>query len=230
MSPILGNVVFELFIEGGPIMWPILLCFLAAITVVIERALWWAHLNKRSSFKSMSPIFDAITEGRFDDALAGTDAPRDPFRSTVREGITHAHASFLGAMQLKATDEIERAEGSLWILSTFITLAPLLGLLGTVVGIMESFQFVGDEELAATKVSGGIAEALIATASGLGVAIISLLPYNYFQRAVRTLRARLQRVINHVELISESAKHHGFDLEAYARDRALQTQPTQDRS
>ena len=215
----LSNIVAETFIEGGWVMWPILATFFLALCVVLDRCYWWLRFRGTLQPEKQEDARAAIGIGDFPAAWTLANTAGEPFLTNLREGMTHAHTSMLAAMQLHATQIIEKSEARMWVLSTMITLAPLLGLFGTVVGIMGSFSFVGDEQLAATKVSGGIAEALIATACGIAIAIMCLLPYNFFRKRVSVLRGSFERWINHTELLVKSAKEHGHDLEIFASHR-----------
>jgi biopolymer transport protein ExbB len=94
-------------------------------------------------------------------------------------------------------------------MDTLITLSPLLGLLGTVTGIMGAFSSIGGSELAVEKVTGGIGEALIATAAGLGIAIFCLIPHNFFHRRAQSLRHDLEQAINQAEIALKSAAAAG---------------------
>jgi biopolymer transport protein ExbB len=86
-------------------------------------------------------------------------------------------------------------------MDTLVTLAPLLGLLGTITGLIRSFSFLGNEELAVQAVTGGIAEALIATACGLGIAIFALIPFNFFTSRVSNLEFELQTAATNLEVM-----------------------------
>jgi len=211
----MANIVVDQFILGGWVMWPILATFFLALCAILDRVIWW--LSYRSSVQTarQEQVRQALGAGEFEQVWEWCEGSSDPCLKNLREGMVHARTSMLAAMQLDATHLIEKAEARMWIISTLITLAPLLGLFGTVVGIMSSFSFVGDDQLAATEVSGGIGEALIATACGIGIAILCLLPYNFFRKRVAVLRASLERWINHSELLLKAAKEHGHDLETF---------------
>lgn len=218
-DPVFANVVVDTFIHGGWVMWPILATFFLSLCVLLDRTIWWLRLRALFRPKHQDQAREAMGSGDFDKAWQLTATSPDPFLKNLREGMTHARTSMLAAMQLDATHLIEKSEARMWVISTMITLAPLLGLFGTVVGIMGSFSFVGDEQLAASKVSGGIGEALIATACGIGIAIFCLLPYNFFRKRVAVLRGGLERWINHTELLVKAAAEHGHDLEVYVTKR-----------
>src|ERR1700733_15225632 len=129
MHAVLGNIVVDYFLEGGPVMWPILCALVAGVTVVIERGLWWWGLRRRTREDVLRGCFAAVSGGEFEKAIEMTRDSADPLLRTVHEGLLEAHSSMLGAMQLRASDELEHGERRQWVLGTLITLAPLLGLL-----------------------------------------------------------------------------------------------------
>lgn len=210
-SPMLANVVVDLFIKGGPIMWPILIVVLIAVAVVGERVIWWtAHSRKRDP-KRLEQVLGKIEVGDFNAASVQAKDSGDPVIRMIWHGLNHVHSSIQGALQVAAGVELQRAGRFLTAMDTLITLAPLLGLLGTVTGIMGSFNSIGGEELAVEKVTGGIGEALIATAAGLGIAIFVLIPYNYFSAKVARLQFELETAATNVEVMVQAAKHKELD-------------------
>jgi len=212
----IANVVLEMFVEGGWVMYPIVATLFLALCVLVERVIWWIGFKKNVRSAAQLKAREALATGDFTTAWDLSNQSADPFVKNLGEGISHAHTSMLAAMQLDATHWIEKSEARMWVLGTIITLAPLLGLFGTVVGLMGSFGSLGEDTLAVSKVTGGISEALIATAAGICIAISCLLPYNYFRKRVSALRGEFERWINHAELLAASAKAHGHDLEEFS--------------
>jgi len=134
----------------------------------------------------------AVERGDMAAAEEAVAQSQDPVARVLRAGLAHRTGSFEGAVQVAAAAELREAARFIGLLDTLVTLAPLLGLLGTVTGIMGSFNSIGADELAVTKVTGGIGEALIATAAGLGIAIVTLLPLNLLTSRLNGLQADLE--------------------------------------
>jgi biopolymer transport protein ExbB len=200
----LQNEILDKFNKGGWIMWPILLVSIIGVAVVLERSFWWLSRWMRRDPKRIEKVFTAIENGDIAEASRLSRGTRDPVLRMMFNGLNHQHASLQGALQVAAGIEIKRAGRFLVVMDTLVTLAPLLGLLGTITGLMRSFGSLGNEELAVTAVTGGIAEALIATACGLGIAIFTLIPFNFFTSRVANLEFELQTAATNLEVMLES--------------------------
>ena len=201
-----GNTVFETFFKGGPVMYPLLAVLVVAVAVILERILWWTIERARRNPNKLDQVYAALEEGNVNAASNLARGSKDPITRTVWHGLNHVHSSVEGALEVASGVEIQRAGRFMSILDTTITLAPLLGLLGTVIGIMGSFSFVGNADLAPTKVSGGIAEALIATACGLGIAIFTLIFFNFFNSKLAKLQFELQSTSHNLILMLNSLR------------------------
>ncbi|MEO8043805.1 MAG: MotA/TolQ/ExbB proton channel family protein [Spartobacteria bacterium] len=198
------NFLIDNFRAGGPIMWPILLVSIIALMVVIERCFWWGARYFRRDPKRVEKVFTAIETGDVNEASKLARSSRDPVLRMLWNGLNHQHASLQGALQVAAGIEIKRAGRFLVVMDTLVTLAPLLGLLGTITGLMKSFGSLGNEELAVQAVTGGISEALIATACGLGIAIFALIPFNFFTSRVSNLEFELQTAATNLEVMLDA--------------------------
>jgi biopolymer transport protein ExbB len=200
----IANIIFQFFQEGGPVMWPILICALVAVAVVGERAFWWWREGQKRDPRKLEQIFAALENSDAAAAAQIAAGSDDPVVRVIHHGLAHighAHGSLLGALQLAAGIELKRAGRFLTVMDTLVTLAPLLGLLGTVTGLMRAFLHIGSAELSVTGVTGGIGEALIATACGLAIAIFSLIPFNYFTAKVAQLQFDLETAATNVEVL-----------------------------
>ena len=147
----LANTLAEYFTKGGPIMYPIALVAIIMFAVVAERGIFWILLGRRRDMTQLESTLGAMENSDFKGAVAQTRESRDPVVRMIYHGLTHVHGSLQGALQVAAGMEIKRAGRFMVLIDTCITLAPLLGLLGTVTGIMGSFQKMGESSIAGAK-------------------------------------------------------------------------------
>ena len=215
----LANVVIDYFLKGGPIMYPILIVAIVAVCVVGERTFWWLRLNMRRDPETLEKVLAAMENGDFKAASGLAKDSEDPVVRMVWHGLNHyQHSSLQGALQVAAGIELQKAGRFLTVMDTLVTLAPLLGLLGTVTGLMKSFQAIGGEELAVKTITGGIGEALIATMCGLAIAIIALIPFNFFTSKTSRLQFELETAATNVEVMVNAARERGSETPAYSQE------------
>ena len=197
-----GAIAF--LIKGGIVMIPLLVCSVISVTVIVERLCFWRYLRSQDVHTT---ILAMVAEGKLDIAIRMANKSWHPLARVLLAGLEYKDLSPRTAMEAAAQAEVRQLRRSLPILDTIITLAPLLGLLGTITGMINSFGIMSEAGLGQPHaVTGGVAEALIATATGLFIAIMTLVPYNYFNAKVERFTAHMEEQATRLELLLYQGK------------------------
>lgn len=207
------NMLRDTIARGGPIMWPLLICSLFSLAITIERILfWWRKQRSNRSAALIEELFHYTEQGKFEQAIQlGHEQTGSTLRMLVA-GLKHREYSLTESMAVAASDEIARMKQGLSVLDTIITMAPLLGILGTVMGIIRSFHLLSTSEIMnPSAVTSGIAEALITTAAGLIIALITLVFFNALVSKVQTETRRLEQIITQFEAAYKKGLDHASD-------------------
>lgn len=191
----------HIFKKGGPIMWPLLFAAFIAFGTVLERVYFLINEQRKRDPQAMETFFAAVGQGDKELAIRTSNASKYYVVRTLGYALTHKEKSLESALLYSQEQELKRFRRGIPILDTVITLAPLLGLLGTVTGMMGSFSLIGGELSAPGAITGGIAEALIATAFGLGIAITSLIPFNFLNTKMEEARLEIELAGTQLELM-----------------------------
>lgn len=177
--------ILEIIGRGGVVMYPLLVCSLIALAIIIER-LVNLRVSKVLKQSNIEPVTIMVEGGMIQKALEACKKNPNIFNNIVRAGLEHKD---LGREEVKEAiadagrHETPKLQRYLTTLGTIVGISPLLGLLGTVVGMIKVFRVISEVGTGqAGALSAGIAEALITTVTGLSIAIPSLVMYNYFQK------------------------------------------------
>jgi biopolymer transport protein ExbB len=210
--------MIDLFFKGGPIMYPLLICSIIALTVIIERAIFWIGEDHRRDQTLINEILSLAETGDWEAVKEKIGDSKDFIIRILVAGILHREFSMSKAMETAASDELDRMRLYLPILDTIITVSPLLGIFGTVIGIIISFKFLGSAGIEEPQaVTAGIAQALITTASGLGIAILSLFPYNYFNSRVEKAAATIEKYATSLEIVHEKLNQPNNNIGSFVK-------------
>jgi biopolymer transport protein ExbB len=203
-----GLNLIEIIHKGALATYPLILLSIMSVTVVLER-LWSLRNIRTTTLRITESLLDPIQKGQRDLALAickqNSHCPAGRIFHTVLERAESHRPETASNVAAEAMfEETQDLRKYLWILGTVASSAPFIGLFGTVIGIIKAFESMAVSGTGGfAVVAAGISEALVATALGLGVAIIALVFYNYFQTRIGSLNAlfriQVSRVLRHLK-------------------------------
>jgi biopolymer transport protein ExbB len=195
-----GKYMFELIQKGGPVMFPILLCSVVSLAIVIER-FYYLYRSRIDTKTFMTNIERTVKRNKIAEAIELCDKTPGPIAHIVKAGIIkhdRPRQEIREAIEDAGHQEIPYLERHMSLLATIFHISPLLGLLGTVTGMVRTFQIIQEKSVSFNPVSpgdlaGGIWEALLTTVAGLIVAIPTLVVYNYFVNKVDVFVVEMER-------------------------------------
>ncbi len=200
MNGIWAMNAWEIMKMGGPLMIPILLCSVFALEIIIEKLIYFSTIQiNTSQFKEN--IFSLLRDNKIKEAVQLCDAHSSPVAKILRAGVLKfgaAREEIKESMENASLFEIPKLESRLGILATVAHISPLLGLLGTVTGMISCFHAIqvraaAFNPLTPGDLAGGIGEALITTMAGLMVAIPSFVAYNYCVSRINQFTLEMER-------------------------------------
>ncbi len=202
--------MLEIFKSGGPVMYPLLLCSIMVLFVIAERTIFWVILDSQRDRKLLDETLETARRGEWQKIKEMVTESRDYVIRILVIGILHKEFSMGRAMEAAAAEEVKSMQRFMGVLDTMITVAPLLGIFGTVLGIISSFEMLGAGGIEDPRaVTAGIAQALITTAAGLGIAILSVFPFNYFNARVDKAAHLIEQYATSLEIVYEKLDQNG---------------------
>lgn len=185
-------------------MYPLLACSVIVLTVIIDRIIFWVTIHLNRDKYLMDEVLELCRQGEWGSIREKVAGSKDYVIRVLISGILHREFSMGKAMEAAAEVEIKRMRRFMGALDTMITVAPLLGIFGTVIGIISSFEMLGTSGIEHPQaVTAGIAQALITTATGLGIAILSVFPFNYFSSRIEHAAHVMEKYATSLEIVYE---------------------------
>ena len=195
-------MLMDIFDKAGVVIYPLLICSVVSLTVILDRLLFWFLQHRRVDQNLVDEVLELARAGKYEEIRSRTQGVGDYVIKVLVCGLVHKDYSISKAMEMAAQDEIKRMKRGLPVLDTMITAAPLLGILGTVIGIIHSFDMLGQAGIQDPQaVTAGIAQALLTTAAGLLIAVFTLFPYNYFMSKVEKAVNRIEKYATSLEIV-----------------------------
>ncbi|PRC93825.1 MotA/TolQ/ExbB proton channel family protein [Solimicrobium silvestre] len=194
------SYLVELANESGGILYLMLVLLLVALTVIIERTRHLGSMEKGGAKLINMVKKEANHAEQIDLPKKLSHLPHARLFNVLRHDASTSSTpsvplsgeALIGHLEEAIMHEVPALDRSLWVLDTVITLAPLLGLFGTIIGMFNAFHVLGDAQNGAAQVTGGIAEALVSTACGLLIAMIGLVFFNALHNRVRIVLHQLE--------------------------------------